>query len=170
MERLSFDASAFEKGAGRMYEKLIRFTLPALILGALQIGLINSGLLYSFETIPTWAGVLFMGVTIVYIIPGIFILPTVWFLRSGKTRKLRESFVLVGNRSVEYHQATNVTAAEIDMSTYSVTQIKKIEETGDKLILFGKVTEKETGSHYHQLEIPKAFSDMDKIQQVARYR
>ena len=170
MEKLKYSERVYDKGAGKTYDMLIKCTLPALFMGALQVGLINSGLLFSFGTLPTWAGILLMGITIIYIIPGIFILPTVWFLRSGKTRKLKHSFVEVSSKAVDYYQVVEVTASEVTANRFSASQVKKVEEVKGNMVVTGNVIDHSTGKHYKQLEIPIAFENMDKIRQLARYR
>ena len=170
MEKLIYDEHVYEKGAGSLYEILIKATFPGLIIGALQVGFVNFGLLTSFENIPAWAGLILMGVTIIYVVPCLFILPVSWFLRYSKSHKLEKSFVMVGTRNLEYHQAVSVTAMETIIDVYEVSHVNKIEKQKRKYILYGKVTDKNTGENWNQLEIPVAFKNMDKIERIARYR
>ena len=41
MEKLRFSDEVFEKGAGRIYELLVRISMPALVVGVLVIAVIN---------------------------------------------------------------------------------------------------------------------------------
>lgn len=170
MERLQYDNHVFEEGAGRTYRKFINYSLPALLLGAAEIGLLNSGVMSNLGDYPVVLQWIFMLITVIYVIPGIFIMPTAWFLRSGKTRLLRESYILAGSRYIEFHKVVSKSTAGIRENVYVCTQIKKVEEEKKCYVVTGHVTEKNTGNESSELEIPKAFSDMDKIEKAARYK
>ena len=45
MRTLVFDNSVYEDGAGWIYNKIMSWTLPGLILATLEIALINTGIL-----------------------------------------------------------------------------------------------------------------------------
>ena len=96
MEKLVFDYDVFEKGAGRIYQILIYCTLPALFLGVAMIAIINSGGMTHFGDYPDWVKMIFMLIVAIYVVPSLFILPTVWMLRSWKTSALKESYICGG--------------------------------------------------------------------------
>ena len=145
MEKLSYNYEVFESGAGRIYTILSRASMPALILGVALMMTINSGMFTGFANLPDFVKILFMAVIILYIVPGIFVFPTVWMLRSWKTRSLKNCYVMAGRKSV-------------------------VEETKRKYIIYGNVLEKATGHQSGELEIPKAFDNMENIKRAARYR
>lgn len=170
MEKLKFDYDVFEDGAGKIYKILIRCTMPALIIGVLLIAVINTGLMTRFAESPDWVKILFMIAIIIYVVPSLFIFPTVWMLRSWKTSALRESYVMAGKRSVEYHKIVDKTSKSAKENVYVATQIKKVEDTGRKYIIIGNIRELSTGNVSGELEIPKAYERMETIQRAARYR
>lgn len=45
MRTLVFDNSVYEDGAGWIYNKIMSWTLPGLILATMEIALINTGIL-----------------------------------------------------------------------------------------------------------------------------
>ena len=96
MEKLSYNYEVFESGAGRIYTILSRASMPALILGVALMMTINSGMFTGFANLPDFVKILFMAVIILYIVPGIFVFPTVWMLRSWKTRSLKNCYVMAG--------------------------------------------------------------------------
>ena len=145
MEKLRFSDSVFEAGAGRIYEILIKISAPALFAGILVIAVINTGMMTQVSTYPEWMKVILLGIIMVYVVPGLFIFPTVWMLRSWKTRDLRDSYVMAG-------------------------QIKKVEEGPRKYTIIGNIVEKGSGVKSAELEIPKAYENMDLIKRAARYR
>ena len=109
MEKLSYNYEVFESGAGRIYTILSRASMPALILGVALMMTINSGMFTGFANLPDFVKILFMAVIILYIVPGIFVFPTVWMLRSWKTRSLKNCYVMAGRKSVEYHKISDQT-------------------------------------------------------------
>lgn len=170
MEKLVFDYEVFEKGAGRIYQILIYCTLPAMFIGVAMVAIINSGGMTQFAQYPDWVKMIFMLVIAVYVVPSLFILPTVWMLRSWKTSTLKESYVLAGKKSVEYHKIVEKTATGMKKNIYVATQIKKVEDTGRKYIIKGNIKEQATGNTSSELVIPKAYAGMEKIARSARYR
>ena len=170
MEKLRFSNEVFEAGTGRIYELLIKITFPAMLAGILLIALINTGLLARIAGAPEWAKTLFILLIVVYVVPGLFVLPTVWMLRSWKIRDMRESYILAGKKSIEYHKASGRMTGVGAEKVYTVTQIKKVEEDPRKLTVIGNVLEKGSGVTSSQLVIPKAFENMDLIRRAARYR
>jgi hypothetical protein len=170
MEKLSYNYEVFEAGAGRIYTILSRASMPALILGVALMMTINSGMFTGFADQPDFVKVLFMAVIVLYIIPGIFVFPTTWMLRSWKTRSLKNCYIMAGKKSVEYHKISDQTISSKAENVYVATQIKKVEETKRKYIIYGNVLEKATGHQSGELEIPKAFDKMETIKRAARYR
>ena len=77
---------------------------------------------------------------------------------------------MAGRRSVEYHKISDQTVSSKAENVYVATQIKKVEETKSKYIIYGNVQERSTGNLSGQLEIPKAFENMELIKRAARYR
>ena len=163
MEKLSYNYEVFESGAGRIYTILSRASMPALILGVALMMTINSGMFTGFANLPDFVKILFMAVIILYIVPGIFVFPTVWMLRSWKTRSLKNCYVMAGRKSVEYHKISDQTISSKAENVY-------VEETKRKYIIYGNVLEKATGHQSGELEIPKAFDNMENIKRAARYR
>ena len=170
MEKLSYNYEVFEAGAGRIYTILSRASMPSLILGVALMMTINSGLFTGFANLPDFVKVLFIAVVVLYIIPGIFVFPTTWMLRSWKTRTLKNCYVMAGKKSVEYHKISDQTISSKAGNIYVATQIKKVEETKRKYIIHGNILEKATGHQSGELEIPKAFEKMELIKRAARYR
>ena len=170
MEKLPYSYDVFESGAARIYSILIKVSLPSLIVGVLLMGTINSGLFTGFANLPNIVKILFMAVVVLYVVPGLFVFPTAWMLRSWKTRSLKNCYVMAGRRSVEYHKISDQTVSSKAENVYVATQIKKVEETKSKYIIYGNVQERWTGNLSGQLEIPKAFENMELIKRAARYR
>ena len=169
MEKLVFDYEVFEKGAGRIYQILIYCTLPAMFIGVAMVAIINSGGMTKFGEYPDWVKLIFMLIIAVYVVPSLFILPTVWMLRSWKTSTLKESYVLTGRKSVEYHKIVEKTAAGMKENIYVATQIKKVEDAGRKYIVKGNIKEQATGIASNEVVIPKAYTNMDSMKRAARY-
>lgn len=169
MEKLVFDYEVFEKGAGRIYQILIYCTLPAMFIGVAMVAIINSGGMTKFGEYPDWFKLIFMLIIAVYVVPSLFILPTVWMLRSWKTSTLKESYVLAGKKSVEYHKIVEKTATGMKENVYVATQIKKVEDAGRKYIIKGNIKEQATGIASNELVIPKAYTNMDSMKRAARY-
>ena len=74
MEKLRFSDEVFEKGAGRIYELLIRISMPALVVGVAVIAVINGGLLTQTAGLPDAVKILFMILIVIYVVPSLFIL------------------------------------------------------------------------------------------------
>ena len=170
MEKLSYNYEVFDSGAGKYYTILSRASMPALILGVVLMMSINSGLFTGFANLPEFVKVLFLVLVIVYIVPGIFVFPTTWMLRSWKTRSLKNCYVMAGKKSVEYHKISDQTISSKGENVYVATQIKKVEETKTKYIIHGNILEKYSGTQSGELVIPKAFDNMELIKRAARYR
>ena len=170
MEKLSYNYEVFDSGAGKYYTILSRASMPALILGVLLMMSINSGMFTGFANLPDYVKILFMVLIIVYIVPGIFVFPTAWMLRSWKTRSLKNCYVMAGKKSVEYHKISDQTISSKGENVYVATQIKKVEETKTKYIIHGNILEKYSGTQSGELVIPKAFDNMELIKRAARYR
>ena len=107
---------------------------------------------------------------VVYIVPGLFLFPTVWMLRSWRNRTLKNCYVMAGRKVVEYHKISDQTISSKAENVYVATQIKKVEEKKSKYIIHGNVVEKSTGHQSGELVIPKAFEKMEVIKRAARYR
>ena len=45
MRTLTYDGAVFDEGNGWIYRKIMNWTLPGLFLAAVEIGVINAGLL-----------------------------------------------------------------------------------------------------------------------------
>ena len=134
------------------------------------MGNLNSGLFTGFAALPDIVKILFMAVVVLYIVPGLFVFPTAWMLRSWKSRSLKNCYVMAGKKSVEYHKISDQTVSSKGENIYVATQIKKIDETKTKYIINGNILEKATGKQSGELEIPKAFENMERIKRAARYR
>lgn len=170
MEKLSYNYEVFDSGAGKYYTILSRASMPALILGVVLMMTINSGMFTGFASLPDFVKILFLALVIVYIVPGIFVFPTTWMLRSWKTRSLKNCYVMAGKKAVEYHKISDQTVSSKAENVYVATQIKKVEETKTKYIIHGNVLEKYSGNQSGELVIPKAFDNMELIKRAARYR
>ncbi len=170
MEKLNFSNDVFESGAGRIYSILMKISLPSLIIGVLLMGAINSGLFTGYENLAKPVKVLFMAVVVLYVVPGFFVFPTTWMLRSWKTRSLKNCYVMAGRKSVEYHKILDQAVGSQMENVYVATQIKKIDETKTKYIIKGNILEKSSGKQSGEVEIPKAFENMELIMRAARYR
>ena len=170
MEKLRFSNEVFEKGAGRIFELLIRISMPAMIVGVAIIAVINAGLLTQTAGLPDAVKLLFMLVIVIYVVPCLFIFPTAWMLRSWKTRDLKDTYVMAGKKSIEYHKIVDKTSAMTRENVYVATQIKKVEETDRKYTVIGNIVEQGSGVRSSELVIPKAYENMELIKRAARYR
>lgn len=170
MERLNYNTEVFDEGVGKIYWLLNRIAMPAMVIGVLMIAVINTGGMTGFASAPDWVKILFMLVIALYVVPSLFIFPTSWMLRSWKTSSLRDNYVMAGKRSVEYHKISDKVGGSMKENVYVATQIKKVEETKRKYIIKGNILEKSTGNVSGELEIPKAFDNMELIKRAARYR
>ena len=169
MRTLEFDQNVFEKGNGWIYRKIMSVTLPGLILAALEMALINAGVL-QMQSIPE-AALKALGIlTVIYIIPSVFIFPTVWFLSSGRTRLYKRSRIDLYKKKLVYHQVVSLTMSKPRYTVYSVTQLRKVEKKRGTYVLHGAVTNETSGGSGTELKIPAAFADMDLISEMARYR
>lgn len=168
MRTLVFDNSVYEDGAGRIYSKIMSWTLPGLILATLEIALINTGIL-KVDSVPPVLLKLIGLLTVIYVIPSIFAFPTAWFLSSGKTRLLKTGSIDLYKKKIVYHQAASMTMATPRMVDWSVTQLKRVEKKRGYYILYGAVTNETAGGSDSQLRIPAAFEDMHLISEMARY-
>ncbi len=168
MKRLLFDNDVFEENAGKYYRKCMNYTLPALLLAAIEIAYLNTG--RTFVSMPAVLRWIVIILTVGYIIPGTFAFPTAWFMRSGKTRLYKESFLDIENKKIIYHKCTKITLGKPYEVVYEISQVKKIEKSRKKYVVSGRVRETGTGHETDRIEIPNAFSDMDQISRTARYR
>jgi hypothetical protein len=169
MEKFGFSQLVFEKGAGKIYYTLNAASMPAMVFGVMEIALINSGGMKQFADYPNWVKIMFLMITVIYVIPCLFIFPTTWMLRSWRKSALQNNYILVGRKSLEYHMLAN-TLGDMRENNYVATQIKKVEETKTKMIIKGNIVEKSTGNTSDELKIPIAFDGMDRIKRLARYR
>ena len=169
MEKLLFNHEVFDKGAGKIYQMLVNISMPAMVFGVLEIILINSGGMTQFATYPEWVKWLFMLITVLYVVPCLFIFPTAWMFRSWKKSSLKDNYVRAGRKSVEYHKVEDILKDPRE-NVYVATQIKKVEETRGKYIIKGNIQEQATGNRSDELVIPKAFDNMELIKRAARYR
>lgn len=169
MRTLGFDESVYNAGNGWVFRRIMNVTLPGLILAALEVALINTGLL-QMEGIPSPVLKLIGVLTVVYIIPSVFAFPTAWFLSSGRTRLYRASSIEVYKKKLVYHKAAAMTMATPRFVVYSVTQLRKVETKRGVWTLHGTVVNETSGGTTGSLEIPVAFEDMHLIREMARYR
>lgn len=169
MRTLAFDAGVFDEGNGWIYRRVMNWTLPGLILAALEVALINTGLL-QMEGVPQAALKLIGIVTVFYIIPSVFAFPTAWFLSTGRTRLYRHSTLDLYKKKLVYHRAISLTMGKPRYQVYSVTQLRTVEKRRGHYILHGAVTNETSGGSGSELKIPAAFEDMHLISEMARYR
>lgn len=167
MEKLLFDAGVFEDGPGKIYRKIMNVSLPGLLVAAVLIALINAGILER----GTNAGLrLLYTVAAIYAVISIFLFPTAWFLRSGKTRLLKESYVEIGKKEILYHRAVAMILGTPRYEEWQVTGIRRIEEQPKCYVIHGTAREKNSGRQTDSLQIPRAFADMERMVQAARYK
>lgn len=160
---LTFDRGVYRRNAGRVYALLQKITFPGLLIGLFQVALMNTGMI-DFNNQPRGVFYAAMAVMFIYIIPSIFILPTSWFLSSGRTRLLKESYVEVHRRrELIYHRAVRVTMGEPEMQRIRVRNIRKVTKTKRKYVIVGDVQNLESGESDRELNLPIAFTDMEKI-------
>ena len=153
MRTLVFDNSVYEDGAGRIYNKIMSWTLPGLILATLEIALINTGIL-RVDSVPPVLLKLIGLLTVIYVIP---------------SRLLKTGSIDLYKKKIVYHQAASMTMATPRMVDWSVTQLKRVEKKRGCYILYGAVTNETAGGSDSQLRIPAAFEDMHLISEMARY-
>lgn len=169
MRTLCFDGSVYDSGNGRMYRKVMNWTLPGLILASLEVALINIGLL-SRGAVPGAVLTLILIVTLCYVIPSVFLFPTAWFLSYGRTRLYRHSSIDLYKKKLVYHRAVSLTMGKPRYTVYSVTQLRRVEKKKGCYILRGAVTNETAGGSGGELKIPEAFGNMELISEMARYR
>ncbi len=169
MQTLKYDGNVFDEGNGWIFRRVMTATLPGLLLAAIEMGLINGGIL-SENKIPSAAMKLILVVTVIYIIPSVFAFPTAWFLSWGKTRLHRESWIEVYKKKIVYHKAVSMTMGKPKYIVFSVTQLRKVEKKRGEYILRGAVTNETAGGSGGELKIPVAFENMELISEMARYR
>lgn len=169
-EQLSYDNGVFEEGAGHGYRTGMTISLVLMFIGVVEIALLNSGVV-KLASYPTWVQNLIILLTVIFILPGVAAFGIIWFLRSGKTRLLKESYIDLGRRDLTYHKCKSKTGqTEIHEIVFRVTNIRKIEDRKSCIIVHGQVENLTYGGKVDGLKIPKAFQNMNKIQQLARYR
>lgn len=169
MKTLSFDGTVFDEGNGWVYRKIMNLTLPGLLLAALEMAVINMGVLQS-DNIPSIALKLLGLVTAVYIIPSVFAFPTAWFLSTGRTRLYKLSTIDLYKKKIVYHKVESLTMSKPRYNVYSVTQLRKVDVKRGYYILHGAVTNETKGGSSSELRIPVAFDHMEWISEMARYR
>ena len=169
MRTLTFDEGVFDRENGWIFRAVMNVTLPGLILAALEIAVINTGLL-NMETLPGAVLKLIGLLTVIYVIPSVFIFPTVWFLSSGRTRLYRNSTIDLYKKKLVYHKVVSLTMMKPRYAVYSVTQLRAVEVTRRYYILRGAVTNETAGGSAGELKIPVAFENMHLIREMARYR
>ena len=79
MRTLAYDANVFEEGNGWVFRKAMNLTMPGLLLAVIEVALINTGIL-QMDGIPSIVLKLIGVLTVIYVIPSVFIFPTAWFL------------------------------------------------------------------------------------------
>ena len=169
MKTLSFDAVVYDVGNGWIFRKVMNVTLPGLILAALEMALINTGML-QMNNIPSVILKLIGIVTVIYIIPSVFAFPTTWFLSSGRTRLYKHSTIDLYKKKIVYHKADTLVMSKPRYTVYSVAQLRKVEVQRGYYILHGAVTNETSGGSGTELRIPVAFDNMERISEMARYR
>lgn len=161
---LVYDRGTYRRNAGRVYALLQKITFPGLLIGLFQVALMNTGMI-NFDAMPRGVFYAAMAVMFIYILPSIFILPTSWFLSSGKTRLLKESYVEVHRRrELIYHKAARVTMGEPEMQRIRVRNIRKVTKTKRNFVIEGDVQNLEAGTFDRELKLPIAFTDMEKVE------
>lgn len=169
MRTLAFDGAVFDDGNGWIYRRIMNWTLPGLLLAALEMAVINMGVLQN-EGIPSVALKLLGFVTAVYIIPSVFAFPTAWFLSTGRTRLYKLSKIDLYKKKIVYHKVEKLTMSKPRYNIYSVTQLRKVDVKRGYYILHGAVTNETSGGSSSELKIPVAFENMNLICEMARYR
>ena len=169
MQTLKYDSDVFDEGNGWIYRKAMAVTIPGLLLAALEMGLINAGVL-SESRVPAPVLKLILVITVIYVIPSVFAFPTAWFLSFGKTRLHRESWIELYKKKIVYHKAVSMTMGKPRFTVFSVTQLRKVEAKRGEYILYGSVTNETQGGSGGELKIPVAFENMQAIRDMARYR
>ena len=169
MRTLSFDGSVFDSGNGWVYRKVMNWTLPGLLLGAVMIALINTGM-FQTGNVPQIVPRLLALFSVVYIIPSVFAFPTAWFLSTGRTRLYKNSTIDLYKKKIVYHKAEKLVMSKPRYNVYSVTQLRSVDVKRGYYILHGSVTNETSGGTGNELKIPVAFDNMELILEKARYR
>lgn len=169
-QQLYYDNNVFEEGAGHGYRVGMNISLILMFIGVLELALLNAHVI-KIADYPVWLQNLIILLTIIFVVPGIVAFGLIWFFRSGKTRLLKESYIEIDNKSLTYHKCNRKTGqVEVHMIVFRATNIQRIEERRGSLVLYGNVQNMTYGGNVDGLKIPKAFQDMDKVRQLARYR
>ena len=168
MRTLAYDANVFEEGNGWVFRKAMNLTMPGLLLAVIEVALINTGIL-QMDGIPSIVLKLIGVLTVIYVIPSVFIFPTAWFLSSGRTRLLKESKIELYKKKLVYHKVETVTMAKPRYTVFSVTHLRLVEVKRGEYILHGGVTNDTSGGTGNELKIPVAFENMHLIREMARY-
>lgn len=169
MRTLVYDEAVFDAGNGWIFRRIMNLSLPGLILAALEVALINTGLL-QMDAVPSIALKLIGILTVLYVIPSVFAFPTAWFLSSGRTRLYKPSTIDLYKKKLVYHKAVSLTMSKPRFVVYSVTQLRTVEVKRGQYILHGTVTNETSGGNQSTLAIPVAFENMHWISEMARYR
>ena len=169
MKTLSFDGSVFDQGNGWIYRRIMNWTLPGLLLGAVMIALINAGV-FQAGNVPSIVPRLVALISVIYIIPSVFAFPTAWFLSTGRTRLLKNSTIDIYKKKIVYHKAEKLVMSKPRYNVYSVTQLRSVDVKRGYYILHGSVTNETSGGSSSELRIPAAFDNMNLILERSRYR
>ncbi|MDO5476905.1 MAG: hypothetical protein Q4F43_07320 [Eubacteriales bacterium] len=169
MRTLAFDQAVFDGGNGWIHHKVMRLTLPGLILAVLEIALINTGILQTAD-LPGIVLKLIGILTAIYVIPSVFAFPTAWFLSSGRTRLYKNCTIDLYKKKIVYHKAVSMTMGTPRFTDYSVTQLRTVETGRGYYVLHGAVTNETSGGGESTLRIPVAFENMHLIREMARYQ
>ena len=121
MRTLTYDGAVFDEGNGWIYRKIMNWTLPGLFLAAVEIGVINAGLLQA-QGVPSFMLKLLGVLTVVYVIPSVFAFPTCWFLSTGRSRLYKFSKIDLYKKKIVYHKVESLIMSKpltigIDTST-----------------------------------------------------
>ena len=103
MRTLTYDGAVFDEGNGWIYRKIMNWTLPGLFLAAVEIGVINAGLLQA-QGVPSFMLKLLGVLTVVYVIPSVFAFPTCWFLSTGRSWLYKLSKIDLYKKKIVYHK------------------------------------------------------------------
>ncbi len=163
---LTFDKEVFDKGCGRIYSLLQKISFPGFLLAILELSVLNAGLnLNNFS-----AGVfyLLMFVTIVYIVPSVFVLPTAWFMKSWKQKLMRESYVEMRDKELTFHKVTRFEKTGAVRTTIHCSEIYNVEKKGRNYLVEGKTSESAKGLKGRGVKIPIAFKNMEKLENLAK--
>lgn len=170
VQNLCYDNNVFEEGAGHGYRIGMNISLVLMFIGVIEIALLNANII-KLASFPVWLQNLFILLTIILVIPGIAAFGIIWFLRTGKTRLLKESYIEISGKTLIYHKCIRKTGqTDIQLIDFRATDIRKVEERPGSVIVRGQVQNITYGGTIDGLKIPKAFQNMDRVMQLARYR